>query len=185
MSKRGFLTLALVVATAALTVPAQSQNPGNAPSGDEIGHVRYEDAHQFQPRWQAADDVDNGVRAILFQDEIATPTSTEEVDIVATATLSFRTSRSDQGSVRLDLTPVGGADAADIAMQPGPLPYMSPTSHSDTTTTFTWIRKGVPAAGASYSFQLETGVTDGKDRGHSAQASGSKVTVVVEMWPAD
>lgn len=161
---------------------ASSQPAPTAPSGEELGHVRFEQAKKFSGRWQTSFGSDTRTRAILFQEEVKTPTSADEVDIVATVTIDYRLTSSDKGDIRFDFTPVG--QDTELSFDPGPYP-LSGTEGALDTRTFVWSERGVPAAGETYSFQLETGARDGRDAGQSAAGSGSKVSVVIEMWPAD
>lgn len=162
---------------AVFALPAGSQTPP--------AHVRYEKARTFSPRWRAHSGSDFQTRVILFQDDVTTPASADRVDVVVTATLDLRTSRGDEGDVRMGLTRAGTSGAGAPRLRPGRFPCASPSPAADTTCTFTWIAKKVEGAGASYTFQLETGVHDGSDRGTSARSSGSKMTVVIDILPAD
>jgi hypothetical protein len=49
-----------------------------------------------------------------------------------------------------------------------------------TTTTLTWLKKDVAAAGQAYTFQFSASPSFG---GHS-EVSGRKLTVVIESWTA-
>ena len=182
-SKRGFVRLLVILAgLAALAGSAHSQPAPTAPSGEELGHVRYEQARERNEPWRARDGSDDTTRAILFQKDLATPNSTEQVDIVATVTIDYRLSSTDRGNIRFGFFRVGGGGGG--AFDPGSFPVRG-TSNDLQTGTFVWSERGVPANGQEYTFQLEAGVRDGHDRGNNARGSGSRISVVIEMWPAE
>jgi hypothetical protein len=176
------VTLAGLAAIASIGGNALSQTAPTAPSGEELGHVRYEKAKKLVEPWRAADGSDVSRRAILFQKDLATPMSAEDVDIVATVTIDYRLSDTDTGDIRFDFSPADGGD--EIALKPGSFP-LSGTNGDLQTRTFVWSKRGVAANGQNYSFQLETGVRDANDRRNSAASSGRRFSVVIEMWPAD
>jgi hypothetical protein len=181
--RRGLILLAIVTGSGLVAGGASSQPAPRALSGEELGHVRYEEAKKWPEPWRATDSSDARTRAILFQKKIAAPRSTDKVDIVATVTIDYRLTSTDRGDIRFDFLPAG--QDREVSLRPGAFP-LSGTNNRLETRTFVWSRRGVPADGKDYySFQLEIGARDGRDRGSSAAASGNRVSVVVEMWPAD
>jgi hypothetical protein len=106
-----------------------------------------------------------------------TPQAPEAVDVTATITLTYRTSRGDSAS-------------ADLVLDDGTPPYerMRPRnpyplrpSVRATSTTLTWFRRDVPAAGQSYTFHFTASPSGGSP---PSSVSGSKLTIVIESWTA-
>jgi hypothetical protein len=107
-----------------------------------------------------------------------TPVAPQAVDITVTITLPYRTTRGDPASVQLLID--DGAEGE--AMRPGSFPLRPTTTR--TTTTLTWLKKDVPAAGKAYTFRLfaKPRRTVG-DLGKSS-VSGQRLIVVIESWTA-
>lgn len=184
VSKRSWLVslvcCAALVGVAVAAGGALSQPAPTAPTGEELGHVRYEKATKLDRRWRASVGADVSSRAILFQKDLATPSSANKVDVVATVTIDYRLSGSDRGDLRFDMSPADGSKEGTLG--PGPF-RLSGTNGEVETRTFVWSKRGVAADGKKYTFQLETGVRDGHDHNDSAASSGRQVSVVIEMWP--
>jgi hypothetical protein len=106
-----------------------------------------------------------------------TPTSVETVDLTVTITLRYRTSRGDAAFAHL-----GISDGATTEGMRPTTPYPLAPSVKATSTTLTWFKKDVPAAGAAYTFHF--GAAPGFDPSGSSSVSGRKFTVVIESWTA-
>jgi hypothetical protein len=106
-----------------------------------------------------------------------TPAAPEAVDVTVTITLTYRTSRGDSAHVGLSLD--DGTPPYET-MRPSASYPLRP-SVAPTSTTLTWFRRDVPAAGQSYTFHFSAAPA-GSD-GH-ASVSGSKLVVVIESWTA-
>jgi hypothetical protein len=105
------------------------------------------------------------------------PQAQESVDLTVTVTLTYRTSRGDSAY-------------ADLVLDDGTPPYekMRPRNHyplrpsiTPTSTTLTWFRRDVPAAGQSYTFHFTASPGGGSP---PASVSGSKLAIVIESWTA-
>jgi len=153
----------IVLATGGTSVSQEQQPP---PGRDELGHVLIEKMIDVDATARATD----GLRTapILFHEKIATPTSVEKVDVVMTATVVYKTSRGDTGR---------------LEMNNKLFPVESP-SRRFTTTTVTWAKNDVAAAGAERVFQVAIHARNRGDRGEPAITKVKRLTVVVEMWPA-
>jgi hypothetical protein len=104
-----------------------------------------------------------------------TPTGPEAVDVTVTITLDYRTTRGDSARVGL------GLDDGTPPFQPmRPTSYPLRPSVPPTTTTLTWLKKDLAAAGEAYTFEFSASPSFG---GHS-EVSGRKLTVVIESWTA-
>ena len=105
-----------------------------------------------------------------------TPAGPEAVDVTVTLTLTYRTT--------------GGASAhAGLSLDDGTPPYerMRPRSSYPlrpssrlTSTTLTWLKRDVPAAGQTYTFHFSAAPAFG---GHSSVV-GTKLAIVIESWTA-
>jgi hypothetical protein len=101
-----------------------------------------------------------------------TPVAPQAVDITVTITLPYWTTRGDPASVGLRI--YDGTEGE--AMRPGRYPLRPTTTR--TTTTLTWLKKDVPAAGKAYTFQFSA-----QGRLNSS-VSGKRLIVVIESWTA-
>jgi hypothetical protein len=125
--------------------------------------------------WESSCDLDDcaiGVTQIPY----TTPTAPEAVDVTVTITLDYRTTRGD--AARAGLTLDDGTPPLQ-PMRPGSYP-LRPTARR-TTTTLTWLKKDLAAAGQAYTFEFAASLRFG-DR--HAEVSGRKLTVVIESWTA-
>jgi hypothetical protein len=105
-----------------------------------------------------------------------TPEAPEAVDVTVTLTLTYRTTRGDSAH-------------AGLSLDDGTPPYepMRPRSSYPlrpsivpTSTTLTWFRRDVPAAGKMYTFHFSAAPAFG---GHSSVV-GTKLAIVIESWTA-
>jgi hypothetical protein len=103
-----------------------------------------------------------------------TPQASEAVDVTVTITLTYRTTR-------------GASASAGLVLDDGTPPYerMRPRdsyplrpSGAPTSTTLTWFRRDVPAAGQSYTFHFSA------SPGGPGSVAGSKLAIVIESWTA-
>jgi hypothetical protein len=104
-----------------------------------------------------------------------TPAAPEAVDVTVTITLTYRTSRGDDAVAGLSLD--GGTPPYE-RMKPRSYPLRP--SVAPTSTTLTWVRRDVPAAGKAYTFHFSAAPAFG---GRSF-ISGTKLTIVIESWTA-
>lgn len=100
------------------------------------------------------------------------------MDVVVTATLNYRTSADDAVAIRAIYR--GGGHAGTL--RPGPWVLMSPSANRFTTTTVTWVKRLLPAAGREYTFRLEAAPRPGETVNMSAV--GKKVALSIDMRPA-
>jgi hypothetical protein len=166
-----FVALALVAAaaTAVGVTAAVSRTP------DSAGVSRVE--RVISTGWGGRCELDAcaiGVTPIPY----TTATGPATVDVTVTITLDYHTSRDD--SARATLTLDDGTPPLE-PMHPHGWP-LGP-ARVPTTTTLTWIRKDLPAAGAEYTFQFSASPLD-RNRNGFAGVGGTKLTVVIESWTA-
>jgi hypothetical protein len=105
-----------------------------------------------------------------------TPVAPQAVDITVTITLSYRTTRGDPASVQLL---IDDGTEGDEWMRPRSFPLRPTTTR--TTTTLTWLKKDVPAAGKAYTFQF---FAKPRHALENARVSGKRLIVVIESWTA-
>lgn len=169
MRRTVFLALVLIgVAATAVGVAAVVRTP------DSTGVSRVE--RVISTGWGSNCDLDAcgiGVTPIPY----TTPASAETVDVTVTITLDYRTTRAD--AARAGLTIDDGTSTTP--MRPGGFP-LAP-SRIPTSTTLTWLRQDLPAAGSEYTFNFSASPRDVDGNGHAA-VSGRKLTVVIESWTA-
>lgn len=159
--------------------PAGSQTPTGPATSEQLGHVRIERTIALRKPWQAHFSGAVVLSPDLLRKQVQTPQSTTEVDVTLTATLDVETGRD---RVSLDAYYIEENTPNSEVMEPGSflLKHRPPRS----TTSLTWAATGIPAEGRTYEFVLRASVLDGKDRGVTATATGKRLTVVIEMWPA-
>ena len=177
--------VAPLAATAVLLLTlgaARSQQPRSTSDGG-FRLKRIERVYRYPDRWVSECDFDYCGIAILFSLPVTTPRAAEKVDVVMTATLDYRTSPGDYGvaSAGFSTSREGGEK---VALRPRRWP-LAPVSRS-TTTTLTWVKKGVRAEGRRYFFSMSVPSREGTDpQADQNRISGSKVAVVVELTPAN
>jgi hypothetical protein len=106
----------------------------------------------------------------------ATPMSVDTVDVTVTITFQYRTSRGEQAFAGLSVND----GTSPVPMQPRQYYPLAPASAA-TTTTLTWFKKDLAAAGKAYTFSL--GVVPPFVNGRSF-ARAQRPTVVIESWTA-
>jgi hypothetical protein len=166
--------LALITALALAGTTAAVVTAAVLRTQDSSGVSRVE--VRFARAWESSCDFDDcGVATHPIQ--YKTPSDQPFVDVSFTVTLDYRTSRSTTAS-------------AGLALDDGTPPYSKVrpsfalgTSRRLTSTTLTWIRRDVPAAGREYTFWL--GIAP---RSHTSDEKffvrGRRMTVVIESWTA-
>lgn len=100
------------------------------------------------------------------------------MDVVVTATLNYRTSADDAVAIRAIYRGAGRVGT----LRPGPWVLMSPSANRLTTTTVTWVKRLLPAAGREYTSRLEASPRPGETVNMSSV--GKKVTLSIDMRPA-
>jgi hypothetical protein len=126
-------------------------------------------------RWGGSCDLD-ACAIVDLPIPYTTPAGPEAVDMTVALTLTYRTT--------------GGASAyAGLSLDDGTPPYerMRPSSQYPlrpstrlTSTTLTWLKRDVPAAGKTYTFHFSGAPGFG---GHSSVV-GTKLAIVIESWTA-
>jgi hypothetical protein len=141
---------------------------------DSAGVSRVE--RVFSQRWGGSCDLDAcGIADVPIP--YTTPAAPEAVDVTVTLTLTYRTT--------------GGASAyAGLSLDDGtpPSERMRPRSSyplrpsiAATSTTLTWLKRDVLAAGQTYTFHFSAAPAFGG--GHSSVV-GTKLAIVIESWTA-
>lgn len=105
-----------------------------------------------------------------------TPTAVDAVDVTVTITLDYRTKGADAARAGLTLndgTPPDERIRPAYPLRPAPI---------RTTTTLTWQKKDVPAAGQEYTFHFS--VSPSSAGSGPSVVSGRRLTVIVESWTA-
>jgi hypothetical protein len=169
--KRWRLLLAALVAlgTAAVPLAVMAQAPEN--QGSE-GVSRIERAFSFP--WKRACEGDACGVGPLVSIPVRMPADQAHVDVSLTATLEYTTSKGDLALIAASFWENGRQEA----LLPGRHAYRLGPSRAPTSTTLTWVRRNVPAAGREYTFTVEVWPP------FSAWVRGRQLTVVVEMWSA-
>ena len=163
------VVLALIaVATAAVGVTASvTRTP------DSTGVSRVERVSSV--RWGGTCDLDAcGIVDVPIP--YTTPTAPEAVDVTVTLTLTYRTTRGDSAHAGLSLD--DGTPPFEL-MRPRDSYPLRP-SVAPTSTTLTWLKRDVPAAGQAYTFHFSAAPGFG---GHSSVV-GTKLAIVIESWTA-
>lgn len=177
---RRTLAIAPLAAAAVLFAtfgPAGSQTPPASGAGFQLKRV--ERVYRYPDRWVSDCDFDHCGISILFSLPVTTPRSAERVDMVMTATLDYRTSPGDYGVAYAGFS-TEREGGRRIALAPRRWP-LGPSQRS-TTTTLTWIKKGVRAEGRRYFFSMSVPSREGTDpNANRNRISGSKVAVVVQL----
>jgi hypothetical protein len=105
-----------------------------------------------------------------------TPTSVQAVDVTVTITFRYRTSRGHQAFAGLSVN----EGTSGTPMQPRRNYPLAPAA-KETTTTLTWFKKDLPAAGKEYTFELSAVPPFVQGRSF---VSARRLTVVIESWTA-
>lgn len=128
---------------------------------------------------------------------VKTPSDVDSVDVVFTATIAYTVSRGDSAWVALGFQdplappppcpPPAGAQALWVCGGPRPVaPGAFPiggAGDKQTSTTLTWFKRDLPAAGRNYEFSFGVSPRDA-DRDQRSSVVASPVVVVAETWTA-
>lgn len=132
--------------------------------------------------WGVQSDSHNQSTFTLFKEDLETPAA-NSVDVTLSLSFDFAVSRGDL--LEINATYAGGGDGDSQQFRPAALGLLSSPSGSRlTTTTITWSRKGLPAAGKRYEVQLSAAARD-DDSDARAKAFGKRILVTIEMWPSE
>lgn len=173
MKPRGIviLVVATVLAVALGSAPAWSSSTNaNAPHT-----VRFESTKA--QHWAVGCEDAGCVGSLLMKAKVESPSS-QRMDVVVTATMDYRTST--DGAVAIRGT-YRGAGRNGI-LSPGPWVLTSPSQGRFTTTTMTWVKRLLPAAGREYTFRLEAAPRPGEAT--EMFARGRKVALSIDMRPS-
>jgi hypothetical protein len=126
--------------------------------------------------WESGCELDVCRIQILLETPITTPVEAERVDLVVRVGLTYRTSRGDRASAAISL---------DTGTPPWPqLPpgalALAPAWPGASTTTLTWARRSLPAAGRRYVLNLAVAPKRGRTGAEGASVSGAKTVLVAE-----
>jgi hypothetical protein len=94
-----------------------------------------------------------------------------------TITFDYRTTPGDSARLGLGLN-----DGTPPQEPMRPQSYPLAPSPERRTTTATWVKKNLPAAGRSYTFQFAAAPSF--DATGTSAVSGNKMTIVIESWTA-
>lgn len=175
--KRGLLLASAAIVAMVVVFSGAPTTAGPDPTVD----ARYERAVRFQPAWEAGCGFDQcGIQRIV-ELAVTTPPRVANVDVVATLSLDHKTSPSDGGDVFASFREGDLAPATRI--DPGPFPIMSPSPRHFSSTTLGWVKRGVPAAGRSYTFYVSVVPRDG-DNDDDVTVKGRKLSFVIDIREA-
>jgi hypothetical protein len=165
----GLVTSLVLVASAALAGGSNTET---------AGVVRVETLSSRD--WHFGCHLDACIGGPLVVPAIPVTTSGAEpsVDIVVTSTLEFQTTPGDFGVLKMRFD-----DGPGPAVQMSPRGWVVSSNGRFTTTTVTWVARNVPAAGATYDFELLALPRKASPDGHF-HIRGRKTVVVIEMWSA-
>ena len=177
-------TLAIApLVTAAVLFATLGAAGSQTPQGSDTGFrlKRVERVYRYPDRWVSECDFDHCGISLLFSLPVSTPRRAERVDVVVTATLDYRTSEGDSGVAYAGFS-TSREGGRSVGLEPGGWPLA--TSPRSTTTTLTWVKKGVRAEGRRYFFVMSVSPREGTDPNvNQNRISGRKVAVVVELTP--
>jgi hypothetical protein len=176
-----FIITAMVVAGSALSVTASASDPLPTATAQSVS-VRVERSIHFTPPWRAGCDSPPGDVCrdpTLFSIAVKTPTSPAQVDVSVTVTLDYRVSPGDQALVEGQYQV--GQKGQLTPLAPFTFPLVSVSKNLRNSATLNWVKRGIPAAGRTYNFRAQVGAADLSGGGSSA--IGTKLSVVIEVWP--
>lgn len=164
------ITLVLLATTAALVAAAVVSR-----TADSTGVSRVESV--VTTGWVSECESDScGIQVTPI--EYTTPTTSQTVDVTVTITFDYRTSHGDAATAGMSLD--DGTPPYEF-FRPRSFPLRPTTKR--TTTTLTWFKKDVVAAGHAYTIRFGSAPHDLNGNDH-AEVSGRKLTIVVESWTA-
>lgn len=148
-----------------------------------LGHVRIERTFRFDPQWEASCEHGScGIPEIVSL-RLRTPASAEHVDIVASVTLDYTTGPGADDFVTAQAFLSRQGDRPFNAMAPRKFPLTSPSRSARSSSTLTWVERQLAARSRTYVFEIDVSPRDG-DGDEVVVASGTRVTVVLDIWPA-
>src|SRR4029078_9496055 len=107
-----------------------------------------------------------------------TPTSAASVDLTLTITLDYKTTRRDSASAGISIDdgtpPFEQMRPRDVRLRP---------STKRTTTTLTFLKNDLAAAGQAYTFRFGVAPRERSGNEHAA-VFGARLVVVIESWTA-
>lgn len=173
--------------------PEAGPSPTTLVSRDEPGRLRAERTYDFEPPWVAQCDRYACDVPYLFALQVKTPLSAPKVDVSLTLTLDYETKSkpsgsqsepNDRGSVAAFFADEEHENGPFTDMEPGGFLLQSPALDTPETATYSWAKEEVKAAGRVYFFRASVVPIEGEPIDDFALITGSKATVIVEMWPS-
>jgi hypothetical protein len=134
--------------------------------------------------WTSECELDACGIPVLFAIRARTPAAIDLVDVVVTVTLGYGTGPNDTGRIGVSYhqeTPQ--PHFKRLSMGPGSFPLASTAPGQRTSTTLTWAQRALKGGGHGYIFESTVVPHRGAD-GHE-KLSGEKITVIIDMLPAD
>jgi hypothetical protein len=172
----GFLVVAAGASAITAGVLAGAGGAGEAQQGsDAVGRLE----RTFNQSWRSFCGSDHCTIATFAPYPVTTPLDRASIDVTMTVTLEYATSPGTQGIVS-----AGFQEEASSVVEMAPTGgFRLASSPRPTTTTLTWVRRRLPAAGRTYSFRFGVSLRSliGK-RAHEIR--GRRVSVVIETWTA-
>jgi hypothetical protein len=177
------LLVAVVVAlgTAAVPLAIMAQAPENKGS---VAVSRVERTFSFSRGWLWGSHCEGGEFVVCLgvatpvRVPVRMPADQATVDVTLTVTLDYVTT---PDTAVIAGARIEGRTFPGMRMRPGGFP-LAPSTRP-TTTTLTWIRRDLPAAGRTYTFKM--GVSARSLVGETNfSARGRKITAVIETWSA-
>jgi hypothetical protein len=169
--RKALLALAVVI-TVAVAVPwaVTAQSPPEDVALDRV-------ERSFGPHQWGCIDYCGGQEFV-----IDTPSDVSAVDVVVTATISYRLAARHRGFAKLGrVTSTGVWPPRTTPLRGGSWPLPS-TGGRDSTVTLTWFERALPAAGKQHKFILTYGPGSPVASGFVAETR--KAVVVAEVWSA-
>lgn len=145
-----------------------------------IGHRRIERTILFTDPWEARCDSRGCSIPKLIGVVASTPESVAAVDVVMWATLDYSISRGDWAEAEAGY--VHDGKTSPMTAGPYPLSSLGSSPSLRSTTTLTWAKGVLGAAGKQYEFVVAINPRDG-DGDRTVRVSGTKLTLIIEMWP--
>jgi hypothetical protein len=182
MRRSGALFATMVVLTVAVAAAARAGNSGRPTAGDRARQGTPAEAIRLVrslPQGPAAECIPDPCFAKPVPlGSMTAPADAAAVDVTVTLSLRYRTSVHDHGFLFVDFSPQGDRAAE---MRPGRYPLDS--QGRQTSTSLTWVERGLTGSGTEYSFSVGAQSYDSEGPGFSKISTG-RVTMVIEMWPS-
>lgn len=151
------------------------------------GHLRLERSLQLATPWTVDCDGDSCGGVELIEITFHTPASVAAVDLTVNVTLNIQVNDDQSDGPPADYAMIGANLGQDCTgrfhdLNPGPLPLRVPAANNPSTTSVTWTKGRIAAAGRSYCIHIAISPRDG-DGDAMMSISGSKFAAVAETWP--